>query len=536
MPFLRALLLVLTVATLHSPSFAQGTIEGAVVSATNGQLLPRATVYLRNVKKRTDVSSSRADGHAHFVFQGIDEGTYEITAERQGFFYDSRRGPLQAPIDVQDGAHIKGIVVRLLPFAAVTGRIVDDYEDPIERAQVRLLAVQYFRGHPTLNNIGTAFTDDRGEYRISGVRPGNYYVVAEFDPYRNRRNNFGTDVKSQQPELAFPPLFYPATSDVRQAQRLPVAAGAEVYVKFAFVSVPSVSIEGRVVNGMTGELIKKPAIVVYWGDMRGGITRRVELSENGSFKVEGVSPGPFTLVTSATEDEINYSDVRVVEVGATGLKDLEIPVMPDFDIKGQVRLDAVNNQRDIPRFAVEFAHMEKGSNIFRVNADKPRFEFSSKLHPGDHYKVSVPNLPEDYYLKSVLVSGHEAPNADVAIYGPHAEMELVVSPTGGHIDGKALNSKGEPVSSYILLTPDVDRVPSESIRFTRSDTKGKFVLRGIPPGSYRLYALEDVDTNELINQPDLLKSFENEAQLVRIEEGGKYELEVKPAAAVAVGP
>src|SRR5947209_15137050 len=53
-------------------------------------------------------------------------------------------------------------------------------------------------------------------------------------------------------------------------------------------------------------------------------TRRVELSENGSFKVEGVGPGPFTLVTSATENEINYSDVRVVEVGATGLKDLEI--------------------------------------------------------------------------------------------------------------------------------------------------------------------------------------------------------------------
>src|SRR5947209_20562954 len=87
-------------------------------------------------------------------------------------------------------------------------------------------------------------------------------------------------------------------------------------------------------------------------------TRRVELSENCSFKVEGVGPGPFTLVSSATEDEINYSDVRVVEVGATGLKDLEIPVMPDFDIKGQVRLDAINNQRDIPRFAVEFAHME----------------------------------------------------------------------------------------------------------------------------------------------------------------------------------
>src|SRR5438270_1925239 len=107
------LLLLLSIAAAPSSSLAQSIIEGTVVSATNGQLLPRATVYLRNVKRRDDVSSSRADGHAHFVFQDIDEGTYEITAERQGFFYDSRRGPLQAPIEVQDGAHIKDVVVRL---------------------------------------------------------------------------------------------------------------------------------------------------------------------------------------------------------------------------------------------------------------------------------------------------------------------------------------------------------------------------------------------------------------------------------------
>ena len=110
-------------------------------------------------------------------------------------------------------------------------------------------------------------------------------------------------------------------------------------------------------------------------------------------------------------------------------------------------------------------------------------------------------------------------------------MELVVSPAGGHIDGRALNSKGDPVGSYIFLAPDMDRVSSESLRFTRADAKGKFVLRGVPPGNYKLYALEDVDTNEVINQPDVLKSFESAAQLVRIEEAGKYELEVKPVAA-----
>jgi len=527
----RTLIIALLLATVAGAGYAQGTVEGTVVSATNGQLLPRATVYLRNTQKRDDISSTRADDHGHFIFQNIGEGQYDVTAERQGFFYEFRRGPLRTSLELKAGEHLKGIVVRLLPFAAITGRIVDEHEDPIEHVEVRLLAKQYLRGHPTLNSIGMVHTDDRGEYRIGGVRPGNYYLVADYDPVRNPRSNFGSAIKNQQPEITYPPLFYPFTTDIRQAQKLPVAAGSEVFVKFAFFSVPGVSIEGVVVNGMTGTPVKKPMVVAYWGDMLGGVTRNVEVRENGTFKIEGVGPGPFTLVVSATEGETNYSSVETVEVGVNGLKDLSIPVMPDFDVAGQVRMDADNTQRAMSRVAVEFAHLDKAKHVFRVAAEKPTYQFSSKLHPGDHYKISLPNLPEDYYLKQVLVAGHEAPNADVAIYGPHTEIDLVVSPAGGHIEGLALNNNHEPVSISIFLAPDSDRVAFELLRFARTDSKGKFVFRGVAPGSYRVYALEDVDSNEILNQPDLLKSFLDEAQLVRVEAGGKYELEVRPVAA-----
>src|SRR5437660_51867 len=530
----RSMVIALILATVASAAHAQSTIEGTVVSATNGQVLPRAAVYLRNSQKRDDITSSRADDHGHFIFQNIAEGKYEITAERQGFYYRFRRGPLRASLEMKDGEHLQDVIVRLMPFAAITGRIVDEHEDPIEHVQVRLLATQYFRGHATLNNIGTTQTDDRGEYRLAGVRPGNYYLIAEYDAQRNRRNTFGSTVKSQQPETTYPPLFYPFTTDIRQAQRLAVAAGSETFVKFAFFPVPSVSIEGVVVNGMTGEPVKQPAVVAYWGDMLGGVTRMVDVKADGRFKVEGIGPGPFTIVASATEGETNYSSVQTVEVGTNGLTNLSIPVLPDFEIAGQVHLDNADTERPMSRVSVEFAHQEKANHIFRVSADKPTYQFSSKLHPGDHYKISLPNLPDDYYLKQVLVSGHEAPNADVSVYGPHTDIDLLVSPSGGHIDGLALDNNHEPVSSYIFLAPDVERVPSEMLRFTRADGKGKFSFRGIAPGSYRLYALADVDSNEILNQPDLLKDFLDEAQLVRVEQSGKYEVEVRPV--IATGP
>lgn len=530
----RTFMIALLFSMPASVIYAQSTIEGNVVSATNGQVLPRATVYLRNSQKRDDITSSRADDHGHFIFQNIDEGKYEITAERQGFYYEFRRGPLRSPVEVKDGDHLKDVIVRLMPFAAITGRIVDEHEDPIEHVQVRLLATQYFRGHATLNNIGTTQTDDRGEYRLAGVRPGNYYLVAEYDAQRNRRNTFGPTVKSQQPETTYPPLFYPFTTDLRQAQRLAVAAGSETFVKFAFFSVPSVSMEGVVVNGMTGEPVKQPQVAVYWGDMMGGVTRMVDVKADGTFKVEGIGPGPFTIVASATEGETNYSSVETIEVGSNGVKNLSIPVMPDFEIAGQIHLDNADTERAMSRVSVEFAHLEKANHIFRVAADKPTYQFSSKLHPGDHYKITIPNLPDDYYLKQVLVSGHEAANADVSVFGPHTEIDLLVSPSGGHIDGMALDNNHEPVSSYVFLAPDIERVPSEVLRFTRADSKGKFSFRGVAPGSYRLYALADVDSNEILNQPDLLKNFLDEAQLVRVAEGGKYEVEVRPV--VTQGP
>jgi hypothetical protein len=56
------------------------------------------------------------------------------------------------------------------------------------------------------------------------------------------------------------------------------------------------------------------------------------------------------------------------------------------------------------------------------------------------------------------------------------------------------------------------------------------VLPGVAPGNYKLFAFEDIEINEIMNQPELLKAYDVNAQLVKVEEGGKYTVEIKPAA------
>lgn len=529
----------------QSEDQANAEIEGAVASATNGQLLARARVFLRRMAQKDDfVTWTEADDNGHFIFKALVSGPYEILAEKSGFFTDPHKAPNPA-LDVKPGDHVHGIVLRLLPLAVIRGRIVNEHNDPVQDTQVRLLDREYVNGRERLNQVRLATADDRGEYRIYGIRPGNYYLVVEYDVKKARPNPFpAVPVQNAPPQISYPPLFYPLTSDLRQAQRVTVVPGADLIFDFAFSSTRSVAVEGKVVNGLTGEPIKNPTIVAFWGDRITSITRKVDVAVTGEFRLDGIEPGPYTLSASVSVEGQNYTDFRVVEVGAAGLKDVELALMPDFGINGQIQFEnsqSDNVQNGIPRrVSVEFMPLERNTGTFRASAqlhsqpsaaeNRSILHFTAKLHPGDHYRVGLPNLPQDYYLKSILIDGHEVSASQVSIQSGGSELVLVASPSGGHIQGIVRNGKGQPVSGQVILAADVYRLTAEQVRSVRTDNQGRFTLRGVTPGNYKLYAWEELDLNELLGQLDLLKNFESESQLVHVEESGTYNPELKAIA------
>src|SRR5215510_7343099 len=499
---------VLVVGQSSNAQRAKGQIEGTVVSAAGGQLVPRALVILR---KGGATTLGRADDNAHFLIEGLDAGTYQISAGKQGYFTDERKAAMQPMVQVVAGARVKDVVVRIMPLAVITGRIVDEANDPVRGVEVRLLGLEHYRGRERLNTVSSVMSDDRGEYRIFDVRPGNYFLLAEHNLHKEwKKTNGIVPIKGSELDIAYPPVLFPATTDMLQAQKLAVNAGDELRADFSLFPTQAASIQGRVVNGLTNLPIEAPRVTAYWGQNTSLMARTAEITEDKSgFEIRGIGPGTYTLRTTFVDNGETFSDERVVQVGTQGVKNLVIAGLPDFEINGHIRLE--NARYAAFRPSVEFA--SSGiyvGNIFRVGTTMPDYQFTGKLHPGDHYRVNVPNLPQDFYLKSVRVSGREVANTDVVIGGRHTEIELLVSPAGGHIEGTTLNEKHEPVSSsYVLLVPDFsDKINADLIRPVRSDLKVKFVMRGVPPGNYKLFAFEDTDLNEMLNQPDLLKNYE----------------------------
>jgi protocatechuate 3,4-dioxygenase beta subunit len=522
------------------PTPATGVVEGSVLDAQNNRAVPRASVKLMGLKGAGS-KSTRADGNGHFIFEQVDAGKYKLAAQRQGYFSDERKQGYQPTFEIADGQHLKNMPVRLMPTAVVSGEVVDEYNDPVQNVQVQLFARKFQHGELRLLPAGSAFTDDRGAYRVSGVRPGNYYLLAEpksvedLAVFNNARQGpdaavFSPESEGQRP-FTYAPLFYPSTGDFKQAQALELSPGDELSANFIFMSAPVVSIQGRVTNGLTGGPAGAAVVSAAWTEYVEGKGTPARVSPtDGTFEVSGIAPGTYTLRASFTLDGDSFTGEQTVIVGDQGVNNVEISAVPDFAATGLVTITGM--VRTAPnQIAIEFAG-EGSTPTVRAGATSPQYKFKLALRPDHRYYANLRNLPDDYYLKSVAIYGHDVPTDNVVVSGRRGEIELVVSPAGGHIEGVLLDAKDQPSRGSVLLIPNVPQPgPPDLFRRTNADSKGKFTIRGVTPGSYRLLALENEDVDAEINAPDFLDRIGNRGSTVTVDEKGNYTIQIKLEAA-----
>lgn len=298
---------------------------------------------------------------------------------------------------------------------------------------------------------------------------------------------------------------------------------------FLLVSAPVVSIRGKVTNGMTGESPKGASVSAFWTTyMQGeGIPAQVS-AENGTFEVRGVAPGTYTLRASFTEDKQAYEGEQTVQVNNEGAQNVQIAALPDFTADGHVTIAGTPGQA--PRkVLLEFAGEGLTPRV-RAPANLPEFKFEAQLRPDRHYYARALNLPEDYYLKSVAIGGHEMSPDDVLVSGTRGDLEIKVSPLGARVEGILYDSKGDPTPGSVLLVPDVtDPGPPELFRRKSAGSGGKFSFRGVPPGTYRMLAMESLALDDEVTDPDFARKIAGRGDLISVEEGGKYTVSLKIA-------
>ena len=166
---------------------------------------------------------------------------------------------------------------------------------------------------PKASISAMAETDVDGRYRLTGVPPGAYYIVA--------------DRPEDRPSAA---TYFPGVKKQSAARVMLVTAGRTLAgVDFAFAPLPSVS--GRV-NGIRLSLPPSLGRVV----MSGGGVRPVEtvIADDGSFEFPNVAPGDYSVFVQPPAFDSKKTFVRVRDNDVRGVE-LTSPIL----ISGHVTVE-----------------------------------------------------------------------------------------------------------------------------------------------------------------------------------------------------
>src|SRR3954466_2675704 len=200
------------------------TLRGQVVAADTGLPLRKAQVRIFAAEIRENRMAT-TDGDGRYEFKEVRAGRYTISANKGsyvGLSYGQQR-PLDAPkpLQVLDNQTVERVDLSLPRGTVITGRIVDEFGEPMSDVQISPQRYEFVRGQRRMTPAGRqATTDDMGEFRLFGVPPGQYYLSATWRSNNNPMN--------AEDRTAYAPIYFPGTDNVAQAQRLTLTAGQQI--------------------------------------------------------------------------------------------------------------------------------------------------------------------------------------------------------------------------------------------------------------------------------------------------------------------
>src|SRR5262249_44540314 len=149
--------------------------------------------------------------------------------------------------------------------------------------------------------------------------------------------------------------------------------------------------------------------------------------------------------------------------------------------------------------------------------------FEIKAQPGT-FRVALMGQGPGWSIRSVRYRGNDITDSGMEFRpsGDVSEVEVEVTNKVTDVSGLVTNSKGEAVKDYSVVVFPQDREKwtpnSRYLKTARPDQDGRFKVTGLPPGEYRVIALDYVDQNEW-NTPEYLDGIRAKATAFSINEG-----------------
>lgn len=490
-------LLVCVAAGAQQAAISGVNMEGTVIDAVSRKPLAGVHVSLTGTHSNPDEAyGAISDASGHYSIGNIRPGTYGFSAKRAAYVYIAEKEASATPtLTLKSGGNYAGFDIPMTPEASISGRVVDEFGDPVEAVTVRAVSA----GTPPYGAwLMRTETDDRGEYRISGI-PGQYYIEASVHPLES---SGPAEIRSDgSPAGPYATIFYPGAlarerGKVVEAMAGREAAGIDIHVAHEKSLRISGVVTGLPVTPGTGAAARATVDidVAYKGQEAGDDTLA---AEDGHYEFTKLAPAEYTLRAiypplTAGGDGMESPPVKVTLETDDAV--VNLPLLPMGKISGELVVrGAKTGQTPDEKWTVRL-NGEEGSRTTDAPV-APDGTFTVARIAPDIYRVNMDPLPGNAYIERVDLGNAEAPDGklDFTRGAPDATLRVTVNRDGGEIQGLAMDSNGEQALGrrlLVFLAPDVNEF---STWMTAPSLDATFQFHGIRPGKYRLFVVDPVE-------------------------------------------
>ena len=504
------------------------SIEGQVVNALTGEPLTKATIDLWPVANGHEMRYDTATtAGGRFVIRDIEPGQYRLRANKRGYaageYNPSGTSRTGTTLSLDPGQHLRNVVLRVSPQAVITGRALDDDSEPLPNVGIYLFRYTFRRGKRQLEECDQANTNDLGEYRMFGLSPGRYYLSAT-------PNDFSGGPQRYDSGRGYAPVYYPGATDPAGAKPIDLEAGTLLRgLDITMIKTRTVHVRGHVVDPTSKQSGQGVGVMLRPRDetryMFGGNLFSA-VDPQGSFEIKSVVPGEYFAEAFKRVGTKQYRAQQAVDVRESDVENVVLEFSPPAELKGQLRYEGrtVVNPGEI-RIWLEEEHLAGGA----TGQMRPDGSFTiMDIQPG-RYQVNIFGQPDDCYLKSVRLGDQEALESGLDLTrGIGGALEITLSSNGGQVEGVVLNAGDQPeTGATVVLAPaEARRSQLRLYKDVTTDQYGRFVIKGIAPGGYKLFAWEEIEEGAYQN-PDFLKKFEALGEPRTIHDGSHESAQLK---------
>jgi uncharacterized protein (DUF2141 family) len=413
-------------------------------------------------------------------FTQLSGGSYSLRVSKPSFIPQSEAGIAKLEVVIRAG-ETRVVQSYLIKGGVVSGRLLNADNDGLTGIPVTVLWVdsanpRHYQLPAASESNATSVSDDRGVFRIYGLRPGNYVIAV----------NAKLDASLRKDIL---PLKYLGGSDSNASGGVFVGYSEEI--KLPDIQLTANAAEACALSGTVKGKENLPlgsALVSLVGVDDQTLSDKGVTNEAGEFGFEGLTPGKYRISASSKQGPYR-SFMKEIYLG-TPTTNLAINLLEYPAIEGRTFLYRNEKPDPFPLLKIALTPVEGGASLDFTSATDGAF--SVRTPRTGYFSWSLPGLARNQYLAAVKLGDKDITSSPMLIGDKSiADLAVYVSPGAATVSGRFPESAASGCKEFtvyaVLLSPKDDEV----LRWKPASecTGDSFSIYSLTPGNYYLVAL-----------------------------------------------